>query len=458
MESQLLLDLQNQSFLKGKTHSSTHRKLMLTTLKDMLKENEFEIYQALYTDLNKSEHETLTTELGILYTEIDFALKNIDKWMKDETVPTPITHQGTKNYIINEPLGNVLIISPWNYPLQLALAPAVGALVAGNTVILKPSEVAQATEKLLATLISKYFAKEYFGVVTGDEKISDQLVGMKFDYIFFTGSTNVGKKVMKRASENLTPLTLELGGKSPAIVTADTNIKLAAKRIVWGKFTNAGQTCVAPDYIYVEEEIKNKLLKEMIKNIKKLYKNNPLDNEKYVKIINSNHFNRLTSLINQTDENKIIYGGVSDQETLKIEPTLLHNVNWDDDIMEDEIFGPILPVLTFSHIDEVITAINSQEKPLALYFFGNDSEIENKVLKSIRFGGGAINDTLYHLANPHLPFGGIGHSGLGAYHGKYSFDTFSHRKSIMEQTTKFDLPFRYPNSKLSKKVVKYILK
>jgi len=224
MESQLLLDLQNQSFLKGKTHSSTHRKLMLTTLKDMLKENEFEIYQALYTDLNKSEHETLTTELGILYTEIDFALKNIDKWMKDETVPSPITHQGTKNYIIYEPLGNVLIISPWNYPLQLALAPAVGALAAGNTVILKPSEVTQATEKLLTTLISKYFAKEYFGVVTGDEKISDQLVGMKFDYIFFTGSTNVGKKVMKRASENLTPLTLELGGKSPAIVTADTNI------------------------------------------------------------------------------------------------------------------------------------------------------------------------------------------------------------------------------------------
>lgn len=458
MESQLLLDLQNQSFLKGKTHSSTHRKLMLTTLKDMLKENEFEIYQALYTDLNKSEHETLTTELGILYTEIDFALKNIDKWMKDETVPSPITHQGTKNYIIYEPLGNVLIISPWNYPLQLALAPAVGALAAGNTVILKPSEVAQATEKLLTTLISKYFAKEYFGVVTGDEKISDQLVGMKFDYIFFTGSTNVGKKVMKRASENLTPLTLELGGKSPAIVTADSNIKLAAKRIAWGKFTNAGQTCVAPDYIYVEEEIKNKLLKEIIKNIKKLYKNNPLDNEKYVKIINSNHFNRLISLINQTDENKIIYGGASNHETLKIEPTLLHNVNWDDGIMEDEIFGPILPVLTFSHIDEVITAINSQEKPLALYFFGNDSEIENKVLKSIRFGGGAINDTLYHLANPHLPFGGIGHSGLGAYHGKYSFDTFSHRKSIMEQTTKFDLPFRYPNSKLSKKIAKYILK
>src|SRR5699024_600544 len=279
-----------------------------------------------------------------------------------------------------------------------------------------------------------------------------------FDYIFFTGSTNVGKKVMKRASENLTPLTLELGGKSPAIVTADTNIKLAAKRIAWGKFTNAGQTCVAPDYIYVEEEIKNKLLKEIIKNIKKLYKNNPLDNEKYVKIINSNHFNRLISLINQTDENKIIYGGASNHETLKIEPTLLHNVNWDDGIMEDEIFGPILPVLTFSHIDEVITAINSQEKPLALYFFGNDSEIENKVLKSIRFGGGAINDTLYHLANPHLPFGGIGHSGLGAYHGKYSFDTFSHRKSIMEQTTKFDLPFRYPNSKLSKKIAKYILK
>ncbi len=458
MNGQILLNLQKESFLKGKTHSSEHRKLMLTTLKDMLKENEFEVYQALYTDLNKSEHETLTTELGILYTEIDFALKNLDKWMKNETVAAPITHQGTKNYIINEPLGNVLVISPWNYPLQLALAPAIGALAAGNTVILKPSEVAEATEVLLKTLINKYFPKEYFGVITGDKEISDELVGMRFDYIFFTGSTNVGKKIMKRASENLTPLTLELGGKSPAIVTADANIKLAAKRIAWGKFTNAGQTCVAPDYIYVEEEIKNKLLKEIIRNIKKLYKNKPLDNKNYVKIINSDHFNRLINLIDQTDDNNIIYGGASDEETLKIEPTLLHNVTWEDEVMKDEIFGPILPVLTFTQIDEVIAAINSQEKPLALYFFGNDLDIENRVLQSIRFGGGAINDTLYHLANPHLPFGGIGHSGLGSYHGKYSFETFTHKKSMMEQTTKFDLPFRYPNSKISKKIVKYILK
>ena len=458
MNNQDLLNLQKETFLNGKTHSEEHRKQMLETLKDMLKENEFEIYQALYTDLNKSEHETLTTELGILYTEIDFALKHLDKWMKDEPVAAPITHQGTKNYIINEPLGNVLIISPWNYPLQLALAPAIGALAAGNTIVLKPSEVAQATEQLLATLISKYFKKEYFAVVTGDKEVSDSLVGMRFDYIFFTGSTQVGKKIMKRASENLTPLTLELGGKSPAIVTSDTDIKMAAKRITWGKFTNAGQTCVAPDYVYVEAKSKNKLLKEIIKQTKKLYQNKPLENENYVKIINSSHFNRLLNLINQTDENNIIYGGKSDESTLKIEPTLLHNITWNDEIMEEEIFGPILPILTFTKIDEAISAINAQEKPLALYFFGKDKDIENKILQSIRFGGGAINDTLYHLANPHLPFGGIGHSGLGAYHGKYSFETFSHKKSIMEQTTKFDLPFRYPNAKLTKKLVKYIMK
>lgn len=458
MNAQLLLDLQKETFLKGATHSYEHRELMLTTLKVMLKDNEYEIYQALYTDLNKSDHETLTTELGILYTEIDFALDNLSKWMKDENVASPLTHKGTKNYIIHEPLGNVLVISPWNYPLQLALAPAIGALAAGNTVVLKPSEVAPAVEELLARLIAEYFETKYFAVVTGDKDVSDGLVGMRFDYIFFTGSTNVGKKIMKRASENLTPLTLELGGKSPAIVTADANIKIAAKRLVWGKFTNAGQTCVAPDYIYVEEKIKIKFLKELIKNIKRLYKNKPLNNGNYVKIINADHFNRLTNLINLSDENQIIYGGLSDNETLKIEPTLLHNISWDDEVMKDEIFGPILPILTFTDINEVITAINRQEKPLALYFFGEDKKVETKVLRSIRFGGGAINDTLYHLANPHLPFGGIGHSGQGSYHGKYSYRTFTHQKSMMEQTTKFDLPFRYPNAKLTKNLTKFLLK
>src|SRR5699024_6684792 len=364
----------------------------------------------------------------------------------------------TKNYIIHEPLGNVLIISPWNYPLQLALAPAIGALAAGNTVVLKPSEIAPATEELLNILIKNYFDEAYFGIITGDKDVSDHLVGMRFDYIFFTGSTQVGKKIMKRASENLTPLTLELGGKSPAIIMADANIKLAAKRIAWGKFTNAGQTCVAPDYLYIEESIKNKFLKELVRQIKRLYKNNPLNNENYVKIINSNHFNRLMNFIKQSNELQLIYGGSSDETTLKIEPTILQNISWNDDIMKEEIFGPILPILTFTDVNEAISAINEQEKPLALYFFGKDETVESKVLKLIRFGGGAINDTLYHLANPHLPFGGIGHSGLGANHGKYSYETFTHKKSIMEQTTKFDVPFRYPNSKLGKRIVKYVLK
>ena len=446
---------QRDYFLTGKTQSYKARRLLLIKLKEMLKENESKIYLALKKDLNKSKHETLTTELGLLYSEIDFSLKHLKQWMKTESVDAPITHQGTNNYIISEPRGNVLIISTWNYPIQLALAPVIGAFSAGNTVILKPSELAKATETLLFDLINKYYNPEVFAVIIGDKKVSNYLVGLRFDYIFFTGSTLVGKSIMKKASDNLTPLTLELGGKSPVIVNKDANIKLAAKRIVWGKFTNAGQTCVAPDYLYVHSSIKKKLIKEMISNIKKLYSTRPLNNKDYVRIINERHFQRLLNLI---DEDKIVHGGRYNYESLTIEPTIIGDISWQDSIMKDEIFGPLLPLLSFENINDVIDKINMYEKPLALYYFGKDENIETQILKSIRFGGGAINDTLYHLANPHLPFGGVGHSGMGSYHGKYSFKTFSHEKSIMEQTTKYDLPFRYPGSKITGKIVKYILK
>ena len=451
----LIFDQQQDYFKQGKTLSLEFRVKMLKKLKEMLKENEFEIYQALELDLSKSHHETLTTELGIIYNEIDFALKHLENWMKIESVSAPLTHQGTRNYIIPEPYGTVLVISPWNYPLQLALLPVVGAISAGNTVILKPSELASQTEKLLESLIGHYFDPQFFALVTGDKQLVQELLTYPFDYLFFTGSTAVGKEIMKQASENLIPLTLELGGKSPAIVSKTAHIKYTARRLVWGKFTNAGQTCVAPDYVLVEKSMRIPLIKAMIKEIEKQYTKTPLKNTDYVKIINEKHFDRL---INLYDIDHAVHGGTYDRDTLKIEPTLLTNIDQDAELMQEEIFGPLLPIIIYDSFDEVIPFIRNFDKPLALYYFGKNEAEETSLLKNIRFGGGAINDTLYHLANPHLPFGGVGHSGLGSYHGKYSFDTFSHAKSIMEQTTKFDLPFRYPGKKIAEKIARIILK
>ncbi|API90476.1 aldehyde dehydrogenase [Virgibacillus pantothenticus] len=446
---------QRTFFLNGNTMDYTVRKQQLQKLKSMLKENEASIYQALKTDLNKSKHETLTTELGFLFMEIDHTLKQLQNWMEPIKVSAPITHKGTKNYIIKEPLGVCLVISPWNYPLQLALAPAIGALAAGNCVVIKPSEEAKATSALLKKLTETYFDPSYLTVVEGEKETAQELLQQRFDYIFFTGSTAVGRIIMREASKHLTPVTLELGGKSPVIVDKDANINLAAKRIVWGKFTNAGQTCVAPDYLYVHEKVKFKLLKAMKKYIRSFYGRNPLSNKDYIRIINEKHFNRLSNyLVNGS----IVHGGLTDPLTLKIEPTILDKITWEDPVMQEEIFGPILPVLTFDEIEEAVSVIRKQEKPLALYYFGENGNTQQQVMQYLSFGGGSINDTVFHLANPHLPFGGVGESGMGAYHGKYSFNTFSHKKSIMKQSTKFDVPFRYPGSKLSETILKKIMK
>lgn len=450
-----ILEQQRHYFNTGKTKKRSFRLDQLKKLKNTLKTYEAEIYKALKQDLNKSAHESLTTELGFIYMEIDFALKNLKQWMQPRKVQAPITHKGTQNYIYQEPYGVALIIAPWNYPLQLSLAPMIGAMAAGNCVVLKPSEYAQATSCLLTKMIAATFPHQYVTVIEGDKDVSQTLLSKPFDYIFFTGSSQVGKVVMAAASHFLTPVTLELGGKSPTIIDHDADIKLAAKRIVWGKFTNAGQTCVAPDFIYVHERVKDKFLKAVRKYIKRFYSKQPLDNTEYVKIINTQHFQRLQKLLNGVH---ISYGGEIDQKHLKIAPTLLENITWDDPIMQEEIFGPLLPILSFSSLDDVIKQLQTMDKPLALYFFGKNNRSFDSVRERISFGGGCMNDTLYHLANPHLPFGGVGPSGMGSYHGIYSFKTFSHEKSIMKQTNKFDVPLRYPGSNLAHKLVKKIMK
>ncbi|WP_164668693.1 aldehyde dehydrogenase [Virgibacillus doumboii] len=450
-----LVKNQREYFKHGETLDYSFRRNQLKMLKNMLKNYEKEAYTALKNDLNKSTHETLTTELGFLYTEIDFTLKQLKEWMEPEKADTPVTHKGTKNYIYKEPYGVTLIIAPWNYPLHLAIAPAIGAIAAGNTVILKPSEYTQATSALLSNMINNTFDSSYFTVVEGAKEVSQQLLEQRFDYIFFTGSTAVGKIVMQQASKHLTPVTLELGGKSPAIIDKDANIDLTAKRIVWGKFTNAGQTCVAPDYLYIHEKVKHKLLKAMKKHIKSFYSKKPLDNDDYVRIVSSDHFTRLKAYLSNGE---IIYGGDVNKEKLSIEPTIIDNITWNDPIMQEEIFGPLLPIMTFSNLDGVISKLKEMEKPLALYYFGEKEKSQRNVLENASFGGGCINDTLYHLANPHLPFGGVGNSGMGSYHGKYSFDTFSHRKSILKQSTKFDIPLRYPGSKIAHSIIKKIMK
>ncbi|RKQ37729.1 aldehyde dehydrogenase [Oceanobacillus halophilus] len=442
-------------FLHGNTVSFEFRKKQLVNLKDMIKKHESSIYRALKRDLNKSRHEAFTTEIGFLYNEIDFTLKNLGNWMEPEKVASPITHKGTKSYIMKEPYGVALVISPWNYPLQLALAPVIGAIAAGNSIVLKPSEHSKATSSLLSKMISETFDSSFFTVIEGGIEVTTELLKQKFDTIFFTGSTKVGKIIMREASNHLTPVTLELGGKSPAIVDIDSNINLAAKRIVWGKFTNAGQTCVAPDYVYVHDKVKFKFLKAVKKYIRSFYSKDPLKNNDYTKIINEKHFDRLLGFL---EDGEILHGGGTNRETLMMEPTVLDKISWQDSVMQEEIFGPILPILSFTNLEDALYKIKMSDKPLALYYFGEDNHTQQQVIEYVPFGGGSINDTLYHLANPHLPFGGVGNSGMGSYHGKYSFEAFSHQKSVLKQTTKFDMPFRYPGGKLSESIAKTMMK
>lgn len=452
--SKLIQDQKNM-FREGKTLTHMFRKHQLEKLKLALKRYEKDIYQALKKDLNKSEYEAFASEIGFLYAEIDEAIKYLYQWMKPEKVKSPISHSGSKSYIYKQPYGVALIISPWNYPIQLTFAPLIGAIAAGNCAVIKPSELVPSVSGLIADMVQSTFEPDYIAVVEGDKEISQQLLEEPFDYIFFTGSVPVGKIVMEKASKHLTPVTLELGGKSPCIVDQDAKIPLAARRIAWGKFLNAGQTCIAPDYLLVHEDIKDELLHELRDAIESFYGNHPEEHPEYTRIVNQRHFERLSEYLK---DGQIVCGGVAKEEQLTISPTILDGVSWEDPIMQDEIFGPILPVLTFTQIEEVKKEIAHAPNPLALYLFTENEQTQEWAIENISFGGGCINDTLMHIANPNLPMGGIGTSGVGQYHGKASFDTFSHQKSIVKQTTRFDLSFRYPNSKIGLKILRKIFK
>ncbi|MCP3025775.1 aldehyde dehydrogenase [Halobacillus sp. A5] len=449
-----IVKLQKDWFKEGHTTSYEFRKEQLQKLKKMLNTFEKPILQALKFDLGKSEYEAYTAEIAFLKSEINDHIKHLKEWMAPVRVKAPLTHAGSKNYIMKEPYGTALVIAPWNYPVQLAVAPVIGAVASGNTVIIKPSELTPTVSWVIKRMIEQYFPPHYIAVIEGDKEVTQELMDQPIDYVFFTGSVPVGKKIMEQASKRLIPVTLELGGKSPAIVHQDANIDLAAKRIAWGKFTNAGQTCIAPDYLYVHHEVKPKFLNALQKYIFEFYGEESLLNEDYVKIVNRSHFDRLSSYL---DEGNILAGGRVDSMQLRIEPTIIDQVTWSDEVMQEEIFGPILPILTYDDLEGIINEINEHPKPLALYYFGGSEEDQQKVTQSISFGGGCINDTLYHILNPHLPFGGVGESGMGSYHGKASFDTFSHEKSITKQTTKFDQKFRYPGSKIGLKAIKTIL-
>ncbi|WP_232353720.1 aldehyde dehydrogenase [[Bacillus] enclensis] len=446
---------QKQFFKEGSTKSLDMRKQTLQKLADIISKHEKEIIVALKQDLNKSEMESYTTEIGFLLEEIRFTLKHIDDWAAPVKVKTAKTHVGSKAYKIPEPYGSALIIAPWNYPFQLALAPVIGAIAAGNTVVIKPSELTPHTSNLISRIFHSHFDPEYLAVIEGGVETTQHLLEQPFDYIFFTGSVPVGKVIMEAAAKQLIPVTLELGGKSPCIVDDTANIPLAAKRIAFGKVTNAGQTCVAPDYLFVHENVKERFITEFQKAVRDFYGKNPLTNDSYGKIVNERHFNRLTDYL---QDGEILTGGRVDHASLKIEPTLMVPKDQTVPVMQDEIFGPIFPVLGYEDLNEVIDFINDRPKPLALYLFTSDDHVADKVNESVSYGGGCVNDTLMHLATPYLPFGGVGESGIGSYHGESSFSAFSHYKSILKQTTKFDASFKYPNSKWGLKIIKKLMK
>ncbi|ATD56025.1 aldehyde dehydrogenase [Clostridium chauvoei] len=429
----------------------------LKKLKAIIKENEDKIIESLKKDLGKSSFESYATEIGIVYDEINLHIKNIKRWSKRRKLRTSIIHYPAKSYIYKEPYGVVLIIGPFNYPFQLLMAPLVGAISAGNCAILKPSEHTINTSRLIEKIINENFDKEYVRVVNplGGKEVVSYLLELKFDYIFFTGSVGVGKIVMERASKNLVPVTLELGGKSPCIIDKDVKIDVAAKRLVWGKFLNAGQTCVAPDYVYVHKDIKEKFLKAVVKEIKLQFGEEIKESDDFPRIVNKNSINRIIEYINQGD---IYFGGSYDLEDLYIEPTILTNIKQGSRVLEEEIFGPILPVLEFTDIKDVIAYVNSKEKPLALYYFSESNNDIEYVLKNTTSGGVTINDTVIHVASSYLPFGGVGNSGIGSYHGKASFDTFTHEKSVIKRGTFIEIPVRFAPYGDKIKILKKLMK
>ena len=430
---------QRQFFQTGKTKDLAFRIAQLQILKQLVMENKSAIIQALKSDLHKPEFETYATEIGV-NKEIDYALKHINNWTKPKKAAVPWDLFSYSAKIYPEPLGVILIIGPWNYPFQLIISPLVGAIASGNCTIIKPSEFAPHTSNLISELIHKYFSPEYITVIPGSVETSQQLLAEKFDHIFFTGGTAIGKIVMAAAAKHLTPVTLELGGKSPCIIDTDINLEHTAKRITWGKFINAGQTCIAPDYLLVDQKIKPDLINALKKYLQEFYGENPATSPDYARIIHQKHFHRLTNLLKC---GKVIIGGETKPEELYIAHTLLDNVSLEDAVMQDEIFGPILPIIEYTDINEAITLINSRPKPLALYLFSQNKNLQKRILQETSSGGVCINDTVMQVAVSSLPFGGVGDSGMGSYHGKASFNTFSHYKSVLQNSLPWDIDWRY---------------
>ena len=434
-----ILQQQKTFFNTHATKDLDFRKAQLQKLKKLVKSNEKLLYDAIYQDFGKSEFETFGTEISFVYKDIDYYLKNLKSFAKPKSVLTNIVNQMGSSKIVFEPLGNCLVIGAWNYPYQLTLTPVIAAIAAGNTCVIKPSELPENTMKAMAKLINENFDAQFLYVVEGGVEETTAILKLRFDKIFFTGSPRVGKIVYKAAAEHLTPVTLELGGKSPAFVTEKADLQIAAKRIVWGKFINAGQTCVAPDYLYVAENIKAKFLKVLIEEIKK---RNYTDNvDHYCKIINERNFDRLEKMI---DREKVVFGGETNREKRYISPTVLDNVTWEDAVMQEEIFGPILPILTYKNLETAMQTLVEGEKPLSAYLFSNDAKEQELFTEKLSFGGGCINDTLMHLSNDRLPFGGVGNSGIGHYHGKFGFEAFSHQKAILKKSNYLEPELKYP--------------
>ena len=451
-----ILQQQNHFFSSGKTIPAEFRLKQLESLKEAMIRHEADLAAALKEDLGKSRMESYMCEIGLTQSELTWMQKHLRSLMRSKRVSTPAAQFAAKSFRSPSPYGTVLIMSPWNYPVLLTLDPLIDAIAAGNTAVVKPSAYAPCTFNVMKTMIEECFPAHYVAVVDGGRAENQALLQQRFDMIFFTGGKTVGREVLRHAAEYLTPVTLELGGKSPCIVDSTAKIRLAAKRIVFGKYLNCGQTCVAPDYILCDKRIRDELITAILAEIEKQFGKEPLKNPNYGKIINEKHFERILGLINGE---KLVYGGQSEPESLRIAPTVLNNITWDDAVMGEEIFGPLLPILTFDTLDEALDTVESHPHPLALYFFSEDKAAQKKVLDTCRFGGGCINDTIIHLATSDMPFGGVGESGMGSYHGRVGFETFSHYRSIVDKKTWMDLPIRYQKyTGLKEKMMRMFLK
>ena len=451
-----ILQQQNHFFSTGKTIPAEFRLKQLESLKEAMIRHEADLAAALKEDLGKSRMESYMCEIGLTLSELTWMQKHLRSLMRSKRVSTPAAQFAAKSFRSPSPYGTVLIMSPWNYPVLLTLDPLIDAIAAGNTAVVKPSAYAPCTFDVMKTMIEECFPAHYVAVVDGGRAENQALLQQRFDMIFFTGGKTVGREVLRHAAEYLTPVTLELGGKSPCIVDSTAKIRLAAKRIVFGKYLNCGQTCVAPDYILCDKRIRDELITAVLAEIEKQFGKEPLKNPNYGKIINEKHFERILGLINGE---KLVYGGQSEPESLRIAPTVLNNITWDDAVMGEEIFGPLLPILTFDTLDEALDTVESHPHPLALYFFSEDKAAQKKVLDTCRFGGGCINDTIIHLATSDMPFGGVGESGMGSYHGRVGFETFSHYRSIVDKKTWMDLPIRYQKyTGLKEKMMRMFLK